>query len=77
LVDQRRVRRAPHRNDHPPSDLAVGAGAVWLANDDGTLSRLDNRTAALVKTIPLGRYPRTAYPVDLATGAGVVWVALH
>jgi len=63
--------------DHPPAAVAVGAGAVWIANDDGTLSRIDARTAAVVKTIPLGRYPRTAYPVDLATGKGVVWIAVH
>jgi len=63
--------------DHPPANVAVGAGAVWIANTDGTLSRIDNRTSAVVKTIPLGRYPRTAYPVDLATGKGVVCVALH
>ena len=55
----------------------MGVGAAWLANADGTLSRIDNRTATLVKTIALGRYPRTAYPVDLATGDGAVWVALH
>src|SRR5207245_10479860 len=63
--------------DHPPRAVAVGAGATWLANDDGTLSRIDNRTAAVVKTIPFGRYPRTTYPVALATGDGLVWVALH
>jgi DNA-binding SARP family transcriptional activator/DNA-binding beta-propeller fold protein YncE len=63
--------------DHPPADVAVGAGAVWFANTDSTLSRIDNSTAAVVKTIPLGRYPRAAYPVDLAAGERVVWVALH
>jgi DNA-binding SARP family transcriptional activator/DNA-binding beta-propeller fold protein YncE len=63
--------------DRPPADVAVGAGAVWTANTDGTLSRIDNRTAAVVKTIPFGRYASAAYPVDLAIGKGVVWVALH
>jgi hypothetical protein len=63
--------------EHPPRDLSVGARAVWLANADGTLSRIDSRTAGLVKTVSLGRYPRTAYPVDLVTGQGLVWVALH
>jgi DNA-binding SARP family transcriptional activator len=63
--------------DHPPAYVAVGAGAVWLANADGTLSRIDPTTASVVKTIPLGRYPRTAYPVDLTTGESVVWVAVH
>ena len=63
--------------DHPPADVAVGAGAVWIANDDGTLSHIDPATASVVKTIPLGRYPRIVYPVDLVTGESVVWVALH
>jgi hypothetical protein len=63
--------------DHPPEFAAVGAGAVWLANADGTVSRVDGKTAAVVKTIPLGRYPRLAYPAGLAIGDGVVWVAVH
>jgi DNA-binding beta-propeller fold protein YncE len=63
--------------DHPPEFAAVRAGAVWLANADGTLSPVDGKTAAVVKTIPLGRYPRLAYPVGLAIGDGVVWVAVH
>jgi DNA-binding beta-propeller fold protein YncE len=63
--------------DHRPMDVAVDAETVWLANDDVTLSRIDNRTAAVVNTIALGRHPPTAYPVDLATGKGEVWVAFH
>jgi DNA-binding beta-propeller fold protein YncE len=63
--------------DHAPAYIALGNGAVWTANADGTLSRLDERTGALVETISLGRYPRKAYPVDLATGDGAVWVAVH
>jgi DNA-binding SARP family transcriptional activator/DNA-binding beta-propeller fold protein YncE len=63
--------------DHAPVHIALGAGAVWTANNDGTLSRLDERTGAQVKTIALGQYPRKAYPVDLATGDGAVWVAVH
>jgi streptogramin lyase len=62
---------------HGPVDVAVGEGAVWTANDDGTVSRIDPKTATLARTIPLGDYPRTAYPVQLAAGGGVVWVAVH
>jgi YVTN family beta-propeller protein len=54
-----------------PGAVAVGAGAVWVANqDDRTLSRLDPKTLALVKTIALG-----STPTGLAVGAGAVWVA--
>jgi DNA-binding SARP family transcriptional activator len=63
--------------ERSPADVAVDAEATWLANDDGTVSRIDNTSAAVVRTIPLGRYPRIAYPVDLATGDGFVWIAVH
>ncbi|HEU5277819.1 MAG TPA: AfsR/SARP family transcriptional regulator [Gaiellaceae bacterium] len=62
---------------HAPIDIAIGEGAVWTANDDGTVSRVDRRTGDLVDTIPLGTYPRVAYPVQLAAGGGAVWVAVH
>jgi len=60
-----------------PIAIASGEGAVWTANSDGTLSRIDPNTATLAGTIPLGRYPRIAYPVALAVGEGAVWVAVH
>jgi DNA-binding beta-propeller fold protein YncE len=60
-----------------PKTIAVGASAVWTANDDGTVSRIDPATGQLVRTIPLGRYPRIAYPVGIAVGAGRVWVAMR
>jgi hypothetical protein len=50
---------------------------VSLANGDGTLSRIDNKTASVVKTTPLGHYPQLAYPVGLTTGDGLVWMAVH
>jgi DNA-binding SARP family transcriptional activator/DNA-binding beta-propeller fold protein YncE len=60
-----------------PSAIASGEGAIWTANNDGTVSRIDPAAATLAKTIPLGTYPRVAYPVALAAGAGAVWVAVH
>jgi DNA-binding SARP family transcriptional activator len=63
--------------DHGPVDVALGERAVWTANDDGTVSRIEPRTGTLAQTIPLGDYPRIAYPVQLATGGGLVWVAVH
>jgi tetratricopeptide (TPR) repeat protein len=65
------------RLHHSPIDIAIGEGAVWTANDDGTVSRVDANTGDLSATIPLGTYPRVAYPVQLAAGAGAVWVAVH
>jgi DNA-binding SARP family transcriptional activator len=65
------------RLHHAPIDIAIGEGAVWTANDDGTVSRVDAKTGDLSATIPLGTYPRIAYPVQLAAGVGAVWVAVH
>ena len=54
-----------------PTEVRVGAGAVWvtLALDD-SLVRIDPRTGAVQKTIAVGRSP-----VGVAVGAGAVWVA--
>jgi hypothetical protein len=63
----------------PQKAIAIAGddGGVWTANGDGTVSRIEPRTATLAITIPLGRYPRVAYPVALAVGDGAVWVAVH
>jgi DNA-binding beta-propeller fold protein YncE len=60
-----------------PIGIAVGEGGAWSANDDGTVSRFDPASGALVNTIPLGRYPRVAYPIAIAVGDGDVWVAVR
>jgi serine/threonine-protein kinase len=53
-----------------PSQLAVGAGAVWVTNPDaGTLSRIDRRTGTVSNTIQVGSDPSA-----VAVGAGGVWV---
>jgi DNA-binding SARP family transcriptional activator/DNA-binding beta-propeller fold protein YncE len=57
--------------------IAGDGGGVWTANANGTISRIDPRTATLLTTIPLGRYPRLAYPAALAVGDGAVWVVVH
>jgi DNA-binding SARP family transcriptional activator/DNA-binding beta-propeller fold protein YncE len=52
-----------------PRGVAVGS-SVWVANSaDGTVSRLDSRTAKVVQTVGIG-----AQATDIATGAGGVWV---
>jgi YVTN family beta-propeller protein len=54
-----------------PIAVAVGEGAVWVANaDDGTVSRIDPETQKVVKTIGIGS-PAS----DIAAGEGSVWVA--
>jgi DNA-binding SARP family transcriptional activator len=62
---------------HGPIDIAAGGKAIWTANDDGTVSRIHAGTGRLVRTIPLGHYPRVAYPVQLAVGDGTVWIAVR
>jgi YVTN family beta-propeller protein len=54
-----------------PSDVAAGAGALWIANADaGSVSRIDRRTRTVRQTIPVG-----AGPIAVAVGAGGVWTA--
>jgi YVTN family beta-propeller protein len=55
-----------------PGAVAVGEGAVWVANlDDSTLSRINPTTRAVEGTIPM----QGVSPSDIAAGAGGVWVA--
>ncbi len=52
--------------------VAVGSGAVWVADDQGgTVSRIDPRTGRVI-TFPVGPYPR-----NIAVGEGAVWVTVH
>jgi YVTN family beta-propeller protein len=54
-----------------PVAVAIGEGAVWVANaDDGTIYRIDPKTRTVVHTIGVG-----ADVSDLAIGFGSVWVA--
>jgi YVTN family beta-propeller protein len=65
-----------------PTALAVGNGAVWVANrfapprgvspsgKRGTVSRIDPKTNAVVATITVGREP-----FAIAVGGDAVWVA--
>jgi DNA-binding SARP family transcriptional activator/ABC-type branched-subunit amino acid transport system substrate-binding protein len=54
--------------EHGPMRLAVGAGAAWVANGDGTLTRIDAATN-VDTTTAIG--PRL---LDVAAGRGGVWV---
>ena len=53
---------------HVPRRLAVGAGAAWVADADGTLARIDATTNALTTTA------LAASLYDVGVGAGGVWV---
>jgi YVTN family beta-propeller protein len=53
-----------------PSQIASGAGAVWVSNtDDGTVSRVDPKTHTVRQTITVGGGPGA-----IAVGDGGVWV---
>ena len=57
--------------------IATGDGAVWVANLEGIVLRIDSDSQTVAKTIPLGTL---LYPADdwhgLAVGDGSVWVAV-
>jgi len=57
--------------------IATGDGAVWIANSEGVVFRIDADSQAVAKTIPLGTL---VYPLDngdaVAVGEGSVWVAV-
>jgi peptide/nickel transport system substrate-binding protein len=53
-----------------PAAVAVGEGAVWVANrDDGTVSRIDPATNAVSDTVGVG-----GSPTAIATGHGALWI---
>jgi YVTN family beta-propeller protein len=52
------------------SSVAVGAGAVWAASDDGTVLRIDPATGA-AESIHVG-----GAPIAVAVGADRVWVSV-
>ena len=56
--------------DTPPSNLAVGEGAVWMLNtEDETVSRVDPETGEVA-----GTFDPPGVPTDIAAGGGAVWI---
>jgi ABC-type branched-subunit amino acid transport system substrate-binding protein/streptogramin lyase len=53
--------------------IAVGAGAVWAINPDGTVSRLDPESGRLLATIR----PRPEGPYGIAVGDAGVWLLVE
>ena len=60
-----------------PWGVATGGGGVWVANeDDGTVTRVDPITNAIVWRVRLDEAPGLiASPVGVAIGGGSVWAA--
>jgi DNA-binding SARP family transcriptional activator/DNA-binding beta-propeller fold protein YncE len=57
--------------------IATGDGAVWIANSEGVVLRIDADSQAVPKTIPLGTLVYPAESGDaLAVGEGSVWVSV-
>ena len=53
--------------------MAVGGGAVWVANSgDGTVSRIDPVSNTVTATIRTGNWP-----AGLAVNGGFLWVAVQ
>jgi YVTN family beta-propeller protein len=64
------VAEVPSGTD--PGAVAVGEGAVWVANvEDETVARIDPGTRERQRTIAVGDFPS-----DVTVGGGAVWVAL-
>jgi streptogramin lyase len=55
---------------HGVVDIAVGAGAVWIADQQEVVVRISAETAT-----PTGKPVRSVYPSSLAVGYDSVWVA--
>jgi DNA-binding beta-propeller fold protein YncE len=60
----------------PCGAMVIAARSLWVINcADGTLNRIDLRTAAVVARIPTGVAKLTKSEHQLAVGAGSIWVA--
>ena len=59
----------------PCGAMAIAAGSLWVADcKDGTLNRIDVKTAKLVTAIPTG-IANPKGELNVASGAGSIWVA--
>lgn len=62
----------------PCGAMLIADRSLWVANcADGTLNRIDIKTAKLVATIPTGLPKLNKAELQLAAGAGSVWIASH
>jgi hypothetical protein len=63
------LRRIPVRGQ--PGGVAIGAGAVWIAEANGEVLKVDPRTNEIVERIRLDG----GIPNGLAFGFGRLWIA--
>jgi YVTN family beta-propeller protein len=54
-----------------PAAIAFGAGRIWVASRDGTVSGIDPQTARVVTSVRVGGTPQ-----GIAVGYGRVWVTV-
>jgi YVTN family beta-propeller protein len=54
-----------------PRAVATSDGAVWVANADGTVTRIDPETNTVAETIRVG-----GHPTGVAVAHGRVWVTV-
>lgn len=60
----------------PCGAMVIAAGSLWVIDcKDGTLNRIDIRTARLVATIATGIPKLEKFELQLAAGAGSIWIA--
>ena len=60
---------------HPCGAMVVDSGALWVADcKDGTLNRIDLKTARVIATIPTG-IANPKGELNVVAGAGSIWVA--
>ncbi len=66
------TKRGSARVGHEPTDMAVGLGAVWVGDRDGSLYRIDTSTLG-VESFAIGA---EVFGVGVDEAAGTVWVYL-
>ncbi len=60
---------------HPCGAMAIAAGSLWVADcKEGTLNRIDLKTAKLLAAIPTG-IANPKGELNVVAGAGAIWVA--
>jgi class 3 adenylate cyclase/streptogramin lyase len=66
------IEQGSARVGHEPTDMAVGLGAVWVGDRDGSLYRIDTSTLE-VESFPIGA---EVFGVGVDEAAGTLWVYL-
>jgi YVTN family beta-propeller protein len=59
----------------PLGPIAVGEGAVWVENRDGSVTKVDPATNAVVARIPMPYAIPAGFGGWIATGDGSVWIS--